>query len=104
VIYNEATGLVSGCTMLDLMDASQRRSIPDGTPFTDLLVPVLRQGQVVYEEPPLAQTRQRAQDQLAHLPTSVKHSRTPQPYPVGLELSLHERKTQLILQAQRTMA
>jgi nicotinate phosphoribosyltransferase len=100
VIYNEETGLTGGCTMVDLLDPSKRQSISDGTPFTDLLVPVFREGKVVYEGPPLEQMQKRTQDQLAHLPPDLKHSNNPQSYPVGLELSLHELKTRLILQVQ----
>jgi nicotinate phosphoribosyltransferase len=102
VIYNEETGLADGCTMVDLLDPAQRQRIPDGTPFTDLLVPVFREGKAVYEGPPLAQIRQRAQEQLAHLPAGLTGASNPKRYPVGLELRLHEHKTHLICQAQRT--
>ena len=101
-IYDAETGLASGCTIVDPIDLTKRTTIPDGTPFTDLLVPVFRAGEVVCETPLLAQVRQRAQEQLACLQAGVKRFADPQPYPVGLEQHLCELKTQLISQAQGT--
>ena len=100
VIYNEETSLVDGCTMVDVLDPNKRQSIPQGTQFTNLLVPVFRDGKAVYDLPSLAEIRQRTQEQIAHLPAGLKHATAPTPYPVGLELSLHEHKTRLILQTR----
>jgi len=99
-IHDEETGLAGGCTMVDPVDPTERMTIPDGTSFTDLLVPVFRAGEAVYETPPLPQLRQHAQDQLACLQAGVKRFVAPQPYPVGLEQRLYEMKTQLISQAR----
>src|SRR5262249_13264017 len=99
-IYDEETGLVRGCTVVDPEDTTKRMTIPDDTPFINLLVPVFRAGQAVYETPPLLQVRQHAQDQLAYLPAGVKRFDNPQPYPVGLEQHLYELKAQLISQAR----
>ena len=44
--------------------------------------------------------RRRAQEQLALFHPGVKRLLNPHQYPVGLELGLHELKTQLILQAR----
>jgi nicotinate phosphoribosyltransferase len=99
-IHDEETGLAGGCTMVDPVAPTGRMTIPDGTSFTDLLVPVFRAGEAVYETPPLPQLRQHAQDQLACLQAGVKRFVDPQPYPVGLEQRLYEMKTQLISQAR----
>ena len=101
-IYDEETGLADGCTMVAPLNPAKHTTIPDGTPFTDLLVPVFRTGEAVYQDPPLSQVRQHAQDQLACLQADVKHFVNPQPYPVGLEQRLYALKTQLISQARGT--
>ena len=100
VLYDTQLSLADGCTMIDLADPTKQQHIPGGTAFSDLLVPVFRDGKAVYEGPALAQIRRHVQDQLSRLPARVKHLSTPQHYAVGLERSLHELKRQLVLQTQ----
>jgi nicotinate phosphoribosyltransferase len=71
-----------------------------GTNGEDLLQPVLRRGKPVYKLPPLEEIRQRVRDQLAGLHRGIKRLDNPHQYPAGLELSLHEFKTELILRAK----
>ena len=84
-------------TMIDPLDFTKRRRFEAGQPFEDLLVPVFRAGQQVYECPDIHSTRARVQTQLAGLHPGVKRFVNPHTYPVGLEKSLHELKTELIL-------
>src|SRR5262249_50549058 len=100
-VYDEQTGLADGCTMVDPLDPAKHTTFPSGTLFTNLLIPVFRAGEVVYEAPPLSQVRQYAQDQLTRLQAGVKGFVDPQPYPVGLEQHLYDLKTQLISQVRR---
>ena len=67
---------------------------PDG--FEDLLVPVLRAGQRVYEPPVIEQARRRALDQVAALPEPVKRFENPATYTVQLESTLAARKRKMI--------
>jgi len=100
LIYNEETEPASDCTMVDLLDHTKRMTLPYGTPFTNLLVPVFRSGKAVYEVPSLVQMRQRAQEQLAYFQAAVKRFDNPQSYPVGLERQLYDLKNHLISQAR----
>lgn len=100
MIYDERLGIAADCTIVDPADATRRRPIPPNTPYEDLLVPVARAGQVVYEPPPLEETRRRTQSQLGCLHPTIKRLINPHEYPVGLERSLHELKTRLILEAR----
>jgi nicotinate phosphoribosyltransferase len=68
--------------------------------YEDLLVPILRQGKLVYKVPSLDAVRARAQRQLAMLHPGIKRFDNPHQYPAGLELTLHEFKTELILRAK----
>ena len=56
--------------------------------------------QQVYQLPALGEIRQRAQSQLAMFHSGVKRFVNPHQYPVGLELGLHDLKTELILHAR----
>ena len=86
--------------IVDPLDATRRKHFPEVTGSEDLLVPVLRRGKRVGEIPSLEKIRARAQQQLARLNASVKRFTNPHQYPAGLELGLHELKTQLILRAR----
>jgi len=87
-------------TIVDPMDMTRRRSIPPGTAHEDLLVPVVRGGQVVYDLPPIREVRHRTQSQLAALHSSIKRFVNPHRYPVGLEEGLFNLRTDLILRAR----
>jgi len=65
----------------------------------DLLIPILRSGQRVYDTPPLADLRRRAADQLADFDTSFTRLASPSDYPTGLEPRLHDHTAALIAAA-----
>jgi nicotinate phosphoribosyltransferase len=87
-------------SIVDPIDLTRRKRIPRGAKHEDLLVPVLRGGQSVYDPPPLAMVRERAIAGLALLSPGVTRLLNPHAYPVGLEPSLHEAKTRLVLEAR----
>jgi nicotinate phosphoribosyltransferase len=100
VIYDEETGIGDAPLVVDPLDPTRRKHIPAGTPFEDLLLPVVRGGRVVYQAPPLAATQARARDQVARLHPGIRRFVNPHQYPVGLALELHELKTRLVLEAR----
>jgi len=99
-IYDRHHAMPDGCTLVDPMDATRRKKIPEGTPFEDLLVPVFRGGRRVLEVPGVEEARERAKRQLATFHAGVRRFVHPHAYPVGLEEGLHDRKTEIILQAR----
>jgi len=99
VIYDELDPPAgAGCVIVDPLDSTRRRRI-EGK-YEDLLVPVFEQGRRLWDTPPLAEIRARAQDQLARFHDGIKRLPNPHAFPVGLEASLNARKTRLILQAR----
>jgi nicotinate phosphoribosyltransferase len=99
-IYDETRPLPERITIVEPLDATRRKHFSQGTKFEDLLVPVLRRGKLVYDLPSLDSIRTRAQGQLAMLHPGIKRFDNPHQYPAGLELTLHEFKTELILRAK----
>lgn len=93
-----------GCTLVELRDGRTRREVPPGTLYTDLLVPVVRGGEVVYDTPPPAEIRRHAQEQIASLPAGLRELKPSTVYPVGLDLRLHEMKQDLIAGLRRGAA
>jgi nicotinate phosphoribosyltransferase len=74
--------------------------IPPKTEYTDLLIPVFRQGELVYQVPELSASRERTRQQLHCLRPGVARLNNPQAYPVGLEKSLYELRSNLIARAR----
>jgi nicotinate phosphoribosyltransferase len=99
-IYDVGRGAPETFTVVDPSDPTRRKHLAPGTAFEDLLVPIYKGGQRVYQTPPLADIRKRAQSQLAMFHPGVKRFVNPHQYPVGLELGLHDLKTDLILRAR----
>ena len=99
--YELGIGVPDEPVIVDPIDHTHRKRIPPAMPFEDLLVPIMRGGRLRYECPPLAQSRQRTSEQLAHLHPTIRRFVNPHTYPAGLELGLHELRTRLILEARR---
>jgi len=102
-IYDEGLGCAAGA-IVDPLDPTRSKHFPPNAEQTDLLVPVMRAGKPVYESPPLTEIRERARSQVANLSGGVKRFLNPHEYPVGLEPSLHDLKTRLILEARKAVA
>ncbi|MGA2796664.1 MAG: nicotinate phosphoribosyltransferase [Thermoguttaceae bacterium] len=100
VIFDENHPVEGDCTMVDPFDVTRRKVMPIDAACEDLLVPILRRGQKVYQSPALAIIRQRTGQQLAAFHGGIKRFVNPHQYPVGLELGLNERKQKLILEAR----
>lgn len=98
VIYDIETDLSQGCTIIDPLDMTRQRKIASGTSFKDLLIPVFKQGERVYTPPAIQQIRKNAQNELSQFHPGIERFVNPHQYPVGIEKSLYDLKTKLILQ------
>ena len=98
--YDESLGVAGDVVVVDPTDPTRRKSIAAGTSHEDLLVPVVRGGEVVYESPPIDAIRSRAREQLASLHPGVRRFMNPHEYPAGIERRLHDLRTRLILEAR----
>lgn len=101
-IYDQASGLDEPCTIVDPLDPTRRKRLADGAESADLLKPLFRAGRRVADPRPMRDIRQHAADELKRFHAGIKRLVNPHQYPVGLELSLHARKTRLILKTRRT--
>jgi nicotinate phosphoribosyltransferase len=100
MIFDQLNPSHDGSTMVDPLDMTRRKAIPEEAPGENLLTPILRRGERVYDAPSLDSIRVRVQEQLAMFHDGVKRFVNPHRYPVGLECGLHERKTELVLKAR----
>jgi nicotinate phosphoribosyltransferase len=99
LIYDVEDGEPSR-TLIDMLDVTRRKTVPPDVPHEELLVPVMRAGKMVYSPPPLAESRERTRQQIGHLHRGILRFVNPHQYPVGLDPSLHERRTRMILEAR----
>ena len=99
MIFDQLAGEPSQ-VIVDPLDLTRRRIIPDGARYHDLLVPIFRRGQRVYELPSIEQIRLHRSEELSRFHAGVKRFDNPHRYPVGLEKGLFDLKTRLILEAR----
>jgi nicotinate phosphoribosyltransferase len=90
------------CVIVDLQ-TEQETEIPPDTEFADLLVPVFRKGELVYQAPNLAASREYTREQLRCAPPEILRLDNPRVYPVGLEKSLYELRSMLIARAKEQL-
>ncbi len=102
-IFDERYPIAEHCLIVDPHDPTRRKHI-QATEAEDLLVPIFRAGQCVYEVPPLEVTRARVKQQLDCLHPGIKRLVNAHRYPVGLEAGLHQRRTDHILRLREVNA
>jgi nicotinate phosphoribosyltransferase len=67
-----------------------------------MLVPIFRDGNLVYASVSSSDIRDYSKQQLKHFHHSIKRLLNPHQYPVGLERGLHDLKTDLILHLRQS--
>ena len=98
-IYETDHGVSEPCEIVDL-ETEDKTKLPRNTRYSDLLVPIFRAGQVVYETPSIETSRDHLRKQLRCAPPEILRLKDPAPYKVGLERSLHELRSSLISRAK----
>jgi len=88
------------CTIVDPIDFTRRKTFSNTTDYKDLLVPIFRGGQCVYNSPDIHAIRKYAQVELQSFYRGIKRFVNPHQYPVGLETTLHDLKSELVLKAR----
>lgn len=82
-------------------DSYKTQTMTEEAEFEDLLTPIFRDGKIAYTPPSIHLTRQKTQSQLQKFPAASLRFDSPEVFPCGLEVSLHQLKTDLIQQQQR---
>jgi nicotinate phosphoribosyltransferase len=96
MVYDELGGIKTPQTIVNPADITMRKTIPAKTNYRDLLVPIFRKGQLVYQPPPIQEMRASTQAELKRFYRGITRLLNPHIYPVGLELGLQELKTHLM--------
>lgn len=96
MLYDMGLGAPEEPTIIDPFDSTRQKQLPLGVPYTDLLIPVIRNGKAVYQPPPIAVTRDQVKANLAGFHQSIKRFFNPHIYVVGMEQALYELKVDII--------
>lgn len=88
--------------MVDPLDHTRRKSIDLNLENEELLVPIFQSGVLKYQQPNIHEIRQKVQEELSKLDQSIKRLMNPHQYTVGLEKTLYDIKTQLILEMRKS--
>ncbi len=99
-IYDEVQGCAIPTTLVDALDPTRHRMMAPDLSHEDVLVPAMRQGQVVAARPSLAAIRERARAQVASLDPTVRRLVHAHEYPVGLTQELYQQRSQLVERAR----
>lgn len=89
-------------TIVDPLDATQTRVLDPSLKSEDILVPIFREGRLVYNVPSLEEIRTRTKEELKKFHVGIKRFLNPHKYVVGLEKGLYEIKTELVTNIRKT--
>lgn len=95
-IFDELTERADPFEIVDILDPNVERIFPKEIAHEDLLVPIFRKGEFVYDLPSLPDIQKRANTELSRLMPSMERFVNPQPYFAGLEKGLYQIKLELI--------
>src|SRR6266699_7136462 len=82
-IYEIDHGLSEPCEIVDL-HTEEKTEIPAKMEHSDLLIPVFRGGELVYDVPTIKASRHRARNELHRAPPEILRLDDPTPYKIGL--------------------
>jgi nicotinate phosphoribosyltransferase len=95
-IYDIHAKIDQDCCIVDPLDPTKQKVLKKGMEWEDLLVPIFRDGKLVYDLPSLQTIRAKTMRELNHFNIGIKRFLNPHQYVVGLEKSLYELKVELI--------
>lgn len=99
-IYDVEDPIDDPFVIVDPLDMTRRKKLTQDVVHQDLLQPVFRKGTLVYNSPEPADIKAHVEAQLAKFHPGIRRLLNPHEYPVGLESTLHQRKTDLIMKAR----
>jgi len=99
MLWDELDGEPASTTIVDPADVTRSRSF-ENAESRELLVPIFRGGELVYDVPSLAESRDLARRELESLDPAIRRLKNPHRYPVGLETRLSDRRTTMIREAR----
>lgn len=102
-IYDTHSDISGGCEIIDPFDPTRRKHLTGDLQSRDLLVPIFREGECVYQTPSLPDIRENTRRELSHFHAGIKRFLNPHQYIVGMEKTLYDLKVDLIRKIRERM-
>jgi nicotinate phosphoribosyltransferase len=99
-IYDTNAEIRQPFVVVDPLDPTRRKPIATDVEHHDLLVPIFRKGECVYQAPERLEIKTFVADQLKKFHPTIRRLMNPHEYPVGFEQGLQKLRTDLILKAR----
>lgn len=96
MIYDELSGPGDSRVIVDPNDPTRHREVAEDATHRDLLLPMVRGGEVVMADEPLDEKRARAKQELNKLHPGVRRFMNAHAYPVGIDSGLHALRSRMI--------
>ncbi len=96
VIYDELLPPPEQWTVVDPLDPTRQKTLPDSAESQDLLVPIFQKGKLCYRSPPIDEMREKTIKGLKKFHSGIKRFLNPHQYVVGLERNLYQIKVKII--------
>lgn len=100
MVYDVESGPGCQAVMVDPADPTRRKAFGAEHTCEELLVDVFASGELVYDVPSIAESRERAIRGVDELDPTIRRFLNPHIYPVGLERGLNDLRTALVLEAR----
>lgn len=99
-LFDVPKGFPAPARIIDPLDPTRSRILSTSMQARDLLQPIFRSGEYVYQKPSLAAIQAYCKKELSLFDKSIKRLYNPHLYPVGMEESHYHLKMELINQAR----
>jgi nicotinate phosphoribosyltransferase len=105
MVYDIELGYPENPVIIDPNDPTKRKNIHAGElESKDLLVPVFKNGKLVYSSPTLEEIKKNTSDELKKLHPTIRRFVNPHTYVAGLEHRLYENRLRLILEQRKLIS
>ena len=102
MIYDIHFGISNPKTIFHPADYTKRKLLDEQVlDSEDLLVPVFRDGTMVYEPPSIHDIQAKVKSGMASMYAGIKRFENPHTYPVGLEQKLYDKKKELVFKLRQ---
>jgi len=102
MIYDINFEIGTDHTMVDPIDHTRRKEVSSkNMNYEDILEPIFKSGKLLYQVPDIHTIQKRVRNEMSCLDKSIKRLVNPHNYSVGLEKSLFDHKTELILNLRK---
>lgn len=101
ILYDAFIGINDNTRACCLDNSNKISRIPETAKYSDLLIPVLRQGKQIYKQPQSTIIREFVQEELKRITPEIRVLEQPSVYPVCMEKRLTKLRTHLVKHARK---